>query len=201
MLFAAVVLCVSRPSTYAQDKNVVDANGTPLPASSPAPAGLLPVPDYSADFWSRSYLTGDWGGVRTDLANKGIQIGIEWNQFVQGVSSGGVDHTTEYGATWDYTVNIDLMRMGVVPGALIRFRAESRYGDSVNLAAGPILPINTRFDFPLTFPTSFMTDTSLRNWGAARSEEVLRSRRASPTTFIVSIGRRVRSSKPFFELI
>jgi hypothetical protein len=62
---------------------------------------------------------------------------------VQGVASGGVDQTTEYGATWDYTINLDLMRMGILPGALIRFRAESRYGDSVNLAAGPILPVNT----------------------------------------------------------
>jgi porin len=88
--------------------------------------------------------------MRTDLANKGIQIGIEWNQFVQGIASGGRDQTTEYDATWDYTINLDLMRMGILPGALIKFRAESRYGDSVNGIAGPILPVNTRGFFPLT---------------------------------------------------
>jgi porin len=149
-LLLIVVLCASQHPGNAQDKTVVDANGTEPPASSPAPAGLLPIPDYSADFWTRSFLTGDWGGMRTDLANKGIQIGIEWNQFVQGIASGGRDQTTEYDATWDYTINLDLMRMGLLPGALIKFRAESRYGDSVNGIAGPILPVNTRGFFPLT---------------------------------------------------
>ncbi len=151
MLFA-VALCVGQCQANAQDKETVDANGSKLPASTsaPAPAGLLPVPDYSADFWTRSFLTGDWGGVRSDLANKGIQIGVEWNQFVQGIADGGRDQTTGYGANVDYTINLDLMRMGILPGALIRFRAESRYGESVNGAAGPILPVNTHALFPLT---------------------------------------------------
>src|SRR6185436_3699081 len=87
LLLSAVALCLSQHPSNAQDKETVDANGNKLPASAstPAPTGLLPIPDYSADFWTRSFLTGDWGGVRTDLANKGIQIGVEWNQFVQGV--------------------------------------------------------------------------------------------------------------------
>jgi porin len=118
--------------------------------SSQASAGLLPVPEYSANFWKRQYLTGDWFGVRTDLANKGIQFGVEWNQYVQGVTNGGRDRTAEYSGTVDYTLNVDLMRMGVLPGALIKFRAESRYGSSVNGAAGPILPVNTDALFPLT---------------------------------------------------
>ena len=35
--------------------------------------GILPVPDYSGDLRSRSYLTGDWGGVRSEWADKGFQ--------------------------------------------------------------------------------------------------------------------------------
>lgn len=87
---------------------------------------------------------------RTDLASKGIQFGLKLNQYVQGVTNGGRDRTVEYGGTVDYTLNVDLMRMGVLPGALIKFRAESRYGSSVNGAAGPILPVNTDALFPLT---------------------------------------------------
>jgi len=115
-----------------------------------APAGLLPIPDYSASIWTREYLTGDWGGVRTDLAKKGIQFGVKFNQYVQGVTSGGFDRTTEYGGTVDYTVNLDLMRMKLLPGALVKFRAESRYGNSVNGASGTILPVNTDALLPLT---------------------------------------------------
>jgi porin len=56
----------------------------------------------------------------------------------------------EYGANLDYTLNLDLMRMGLIPGALIKFRAEIRYGNSVNGIAGTILPVNTSALFPVT---------------------------------------------------
>jgi hypothetical protein len=112
-------------------------------APSKSPAGLLPIPDYSANLWRREQLTGDWWGGRTYLATDGIQIGVELNQYVQGVTNGGRDQTAAYGGTADYTVNLDLMRMGILPGALIKFRAESRFGNSVNGDAGPILPVNT----------------------------------------------------------
>src|SRR5262245_12727676 len=115
-----------------------------------ASAGLLPVPDYSAGFWSREYLTGDWGGVRATLADHGVQLGLLWDQYVQGVADGGRQRKSEYGGTVDYTVNLDLMKMNVLPGALIKFRAESRYGRSVNAAAGTILPVNIDALFPLT---------------------------------------------------
>jgi porin len=112
--------------------------------------GLLPVPDYGGDLWHRSHLTGDWGGKRTDLANKGAQVDVDWTQYVQGVVDGGLDRSTRYGGHVDYLINLDLMRMGLIPGGLVRFRAESRYGDSVNGISGQILPVNTTALFPLT---------------------------------------------------
>jgi porin len=115
-----------------------------------AAQGLLPVPDYGGDLWNRSRLSGDWGGVRTDLANKGVQVDVDWTQYVQGVVDGGLDRSTRYGGHLDYLINLDLMRMGLIPGGLIRFRAESRYGDSVNGISGQILPVNTTASFPLT---------------------------------------------------
>jgi porin len=110
--------------------------------------GLLPVPDYGGDLWNRSRLTGDWGGMRTDLANKGVQVDVDWTQYVQGIADGGLDRSTRYGGHVDYLINLDLMRM--IPGGLVRFRAESRYGESVNGISGQILPVNTTALFPLT---------------------------------------------------
>jgi hypothetical protein len=83
----------------------------PQGARRKAPAGLLPVPDYAASIWKREQLTGDWWGARTYLANKGVQIGVELNQYVQGVTNGGRERVAEYGGTADYTVNLDLMRI------------------------------------------------------------------------------------------
>jgi porin len=112
--------------------------------------GLLPVPDYGGDLWNRSRLTGDWGGRRTDLANKGVQVEVDWTQYVQGVVDGGVDRSTRYGGHLDYLVRLDLMRMGLIPGGLVTVRAESRYGESINGISGQILPVNTTALFPLT---------------------------------------------------
>jgi porin len=149
------VLCVLalssvvRPGNAQDNPSNTEKTNTPA-AASKASAGLLPVPDYSADLYTREYVTGDWGGVRTDLANKGIQFGLEFDQYVQGVADGGRERTTKYGGTVDYTVNLDLMKMNVLPGALIKFRAESRYGRSVNGVTGTILPVNSDAFFPLT---------------------------------------------------
>lgn len=126
------------------------APSSPPDARTAPPAGMVPVPDYSGSIRSRRFLTGDWDGSRTDLANKGVQLHLDWIQSVQGVASGGRDNETHYGGNLDALLTFDLMRMGVLPGALVKVRAESRYGDSVNNIAGPILPVNTDAFFPLT---------------------------------------------------
>ena len=114
------------------------------------PAGLLPIPDYTSDLWTRPALLGDLGGVRTSLAEQGIQFGIDWNNTLQSVASGGRDTSTAYGGTLDYNLTLDLMRMGLVPGGLVKLRGESRYGESINGDTGSLLPVNSDFFFPLS---------------------------------------------------
>lgn len=119
-------------------------------AAAEATKGILPIPTYAGDFWQRSYILGDLGGHRTKLAEKGIQFDINWNQTLQSVADGGRDTDTKYGGSLDYNLNLDLQKMNVLPGALVKFRAESRYGEAANDIAGPILPVNTDGFFPLT---------------------------------------------------
>lgn len=119
-------------------------------AEPPAtPEGLLPIPDYTGDLRHRSRLTGDWGGWRTKLAEKGVQLDVDYTQYLQGIADGGIEERTDYGGHVDYLAHLDLMRMGLLPGALITFRAESRYGQSVNPIVGVVLPVNTPAFFPL----------------------------------------------------
>jgi len=44
---------------------------------------------YSGDIWHRSTLTGDWFGVRNDLAERGVYLRYELTQVYQGIVSGG----------------------------------------------------------------------------------------------------------------
>ncbi len=121
------------------------------PAGEPdEPEGLLPIPDYSGDLWSRGALSGDWGGVRDDLTARGLFIKVGWTQVLQSVVDGGRATGTKYGGSLDYLINLDLHRMGLMPGGLVKFRAESRYGESANDLVGILLPANTDGSFPLT---------------------------------------------------
>ena len=112
-------------------------------AGEAAGAGILPIPDYSGDFASRSYLTGDWGGARTKLANRGLQFDLDTVTWADGFVDGGTRDNTRAGGNLTFNLKWDLMRAGILPGALITLRAESRWGDSGNFSTGQIVPPNT----------------------------------------------------------
>jgi hypothetical protein len=65
------------------------------PTTSPS-FTIYPVPNYGGDFWSRSYLTGDWGGLRSKLADRGVQFEFNVTQIFQDVASGGTNRTGRY---------------------------------------------------------------------------------------------------------
>lgn len=112
--------------------------------------GILPIPDYSGDLWKRDRLTDGWKGRRREWAEKGVQLEMDWVQTVQSIVDGGRSTDTEYGGSLDYLLYVDLYRMGLVPGALVKVRGESRYGESVNPISGNILAVNTDAFMPLT---------------------------------------------------
>ena len=156
-----VVLGISAPATA----DGTDSRMTPLEAevedyvratrpafllAAEASEGLLPVPDYSGGWKTRPFLSGDWGGARRRLADKGVTFDFYWLQVGQGVVSGGLREDWAHATNLDYYVNLDLMRMNVQPGALISFRAQSRFGTTVNGDTGLLLPVNTYSYFPFT---------------------------------------------------
>ena len=112
-------------------------------AAASAPEGLLPIPDYTGSFSERAYLTGDWGGARTNLAQRGLQFELDSVSWADGFVDGGRRSNTRGGGNLTFDLKWDLMRAGILPGALITLRAESRWGDSGNFATGQIAPPNT----------------------------------------------------------
>lgn len=111
------------------------------------PAGAQPVeaPDtYGGDFWSRPRLTGDWGGLRDELAKKGIVLDVDMLLTPQGVASGGRDTGAEFWGTAEYTLGVDTQKLGLWPGGFLNVYALSGFGDSsVNRDSGAIVPVNT----------------------------------------------------------
>jgi porin len=115
------------------------------------------MPIYSADSSERSYLLGDFNGSRSNWANKGFTFDIDYNQYFQAVTSGGLDERSEYGGTLDYNINMDFGALGWIPGGYLQIRGVSRYGESVNSISGSIIPVNT----DATHPTTSTADDSV----------------------------------------
>lgn len=107
------------------------------PATQPA---LLPVPNYSGDWWQRPALTGDWGGGRNRLVEHGVKFDLQVIQYLQSNTYGGRNTAgaLEYSGTTDFALNFDFQRMGLWPGGFARVRGETAFGQSVNGHAGSI---------------------------------------------------------------
>lgn len=144
---AAIMLSTGHAN--AQDAPAEPPAATPPPTAAPAqPEGLVPIPDYAGTWKDRPYLFGEFGGERAKLANKGLTFEVDWTQTAQGVVDGGKRRDWDYGGSLDYILVADLHRMGVMQGAIVKVRAESRYGETVNDDSAGLLPVNTDGFFP-----------------------------------------------------
>jgi porin len=106
-------------------------------------ATIYPVPNYGGDFWSRSYLTGDWGGLRSKLADHGVQFDFNVTQIFQGVASGGTNRTGRYSGSTDMVLKLDSHKLGLWPGGFLFVEAQVPFGNTVIPYSGGILPVNT----------------------------------------------------------
>jgi len=148
---AAVFALALSVTTLAQDgENGSTRRASTEPAAAPPPSGILPLVDYSGSLFERPFLLGHLGGSRPDWAADGISFDIDFVQYFQSVVDGGRDTSSHYGGTIDYNLNLDLDRMGVIPGGLLSARVVSRYGRSVNGSSGAAIPVNTSATTPTT---------------------------------------------------
>jgi porin len=66
------------------------------------------APDAPKGFWDRDTLTGDWGGLRTDLAERGIKVGAAYTAEALGNASGGIRRRAVGNALLQVDVDADL---------------------------------------------------------------------------------------------
>ena len=104
---------------------------------------------YSGDLWRRSTLSGDWGGLRNDLAAKGVTIDMNITQVGQGVVNGGKSGAWQYGGRGNITINADTQKLGLWPGGFFMLEAEGNWASSVNAKTGALMAVNNNQLFPL----------------------------------------------------
>ena len=107
-----------------------------------------PTPEYSGDFLNRSTLTGDWGGLRNELARKGMTFDLSITQVYQGVIHGGRDTSWSYAGRGDFLFNLDTGKAGLWQGGFLAIEAEGNWGNNINRRTGSIMPVDSSDIYP-----------------------------------------------------
>src|SRR5262249_39746281 len=83
---------------------------------------------YGGDLFSRPRLTGDWGGIRDEMAKRGVFFDVDYLQILQGVQTGGRKNDVSYWGETSYTLTVDSGKLGLWPGGFLKIHALSTYG-------------------------------------------------------------------------
>jgi porin len=121
--------------------------GAGLAAQAPAGAAGA-VPASPSDWATRDTLSGDWGGARSALKERGVVVKPRLTQFVQGLSAGDGEHGTEYGGKADLVVAANLGKLGFWQGLSMTLQAEYNFGRNVNGRGGVLIPVNAALNAP-----------------------------------------------------
>jgi len=135
------------------------AASTPTPteeSDAPAPS-RAPAQPWSGDLSTRSQVTGDWCGLRSELAEHGLTFYGDITQYYQGVATGGLAQRFNYGGRADYLIDLDSRKMGLWEGGRLDLRGETRFGLDLNAIDGVVSPSN----FALALPRDNQTVTAL----------------------------------------
>ncbi len=102
------------------------------------------------DLRRRTQLSGDWGGLRTDLAHRGLFVDVYSTGVYQNVTSGGLKTGGSFVENTQISINLDTARAGLWAGGLLHITLQSRYGASPQrtFTAGTTVPQYTGLAFP-----------------------------------------------------
>lgn len=122
-----------------------------LMGSGSSAGDLGPVnvpPTWGGDFSSRPRLSGNWGGVRDKLGKKGVVLDADMFLSPEGVVTGGKDTTAKFWGNVDYTLNLDMEKMGLWRGGFFKFEGVSSFGNTLYNDVGAIIPTNLSEIYP-----------------------------------------------------
>jgi porin len=132
MIALAALAAATFPAAgaFAADGNVGDE--VPVTAGSSASGG---------SWLNGDYLTGDWGGKRTDLADKGYTFFAYLNGIVAGNVSGGIDSGTALATDLYAGMTIDLQKAMGWTGWTFNLSGIDRAGSSIDDNVGSIYSV------------------------------------------------------------
>lgn len=131
-----------------------------LGSSMPLHALPYAAPEtWGGDLASRPRLTGAWGGVRDDLAKKGVVLDADVYWMPQSITSGGRDNANADWGNVILTLNVDTQKAGLWPGGFFKVQSVTSFEDTLLQESGAIVPANMAWMLPTVEP-----DTGLQEF-------------------------------------
>jgi len=118
-----------------------------------APFQLHAMPYTTPETWggdlaSRFRLTGDWGGVRDTMAQKGVVLDLDTYWTPQTITSGGKDEESGSWGNAIATLNVDTQKLGLWPGGFLKVQTVTSFGDNIRPETGAMIPPNLSWMLP-----------------------------------------------------
>lgn len=112
---------------------VIFGQETPPPVHPESATQASPETE-AGDLFSLKRLTGDWGGLRTDLEDTGISFSLTWQGIWQGNTRGGLEtkNGNDFSNTYNLSLELDFGKMGLLPGASFFMEAQGTSGAEIN---------------------------------------------------------------------
>jgi porin len=113
------------------------------------------TPKSAVDLGTQEELTGDWGGVRSQWKEKGVELEFKASQFAQGVASGGVDTGAVGNGKFQTEFKFDFGKLAGWNFWSAEVKTETRFGGPLLGGTGTVSPANTTAIIPTAAGTSF----------------------------------------------
>lgn len=127
-----------------------------IPAHATPPA----IPDtWGGDLASRPRLSGNWGGLRDDMAKKGVVFDLDFYWMPQTITGGGKNDGSGNWSNVIAALNVDTGKAGLWPGGFFKIQTVTSFGDSLMRDTGAMLPANMAWMLP-----SVDSDTGLQEF-------------------------------------
>ncbi len=111
-----------------------------------------PPETWGGDLASRPRLTGDWGGVRDDMAKNGVTLDLDLYWMPQTILSSGKNETSESWGNFITAFKLDTGKAGLWPGGFFKVQTVTSFGDTLIKDTAAIVPANVAWLLPSVEP-------------------------------------------------
>lgn len=114
--------------------------GEVVVAPSPDADTLTAAEVAAPSIWDAERLTGDWGGIRSDLEARGIKLSLYYNHFWAWKDSGGVSPGSddEHSGSIDFFAQVDFEKLGLIPGGEALAQVKNNWSFNLNPEVGAL---------------------------------------------------------------